>query len=351
MAVLGCAEDYQVGFTDRTGQVPTGPALEASSITWGRELDATSEAVVTFPGDDPDCCSAVADVHAWCNDLCIYRDGQMVWQGPVVRSVSSRSQTQVVARDVTGWLSRRVIGSRIDYTTATGAGPADLTVVAEALVRDGFGPDDPNVLPYLTVLPSGVAGEREYNPDTAYVYDELRELARGGIDFTAIGHRIILFGPARPLARLAGLHDEHFAGDLRVIEDGLSATTRAVVVGEGFAAYAERDGACGLLETLVKEQQIKDVASAQAEADALVASGTPTPVILEVPAGAQLTPDAPVGIMDLVPGVVIPVTAVDVCRPVTAAMQLTKVDVTYDDRGGEAVKVTLAAPGSDTLDI
>lgn len=348
MAELGCAEDYQVGFTDRTGQAPTGPALEASSITWGRDLDATSEATVTFPGDDPDCCGAVADVHAWCNDMCIYRDGQMVWQGPVVRSVSSRSQTQVIARDVTGWLSRRVIHSRIDYTTDTGAGPADLTEIAEALVRDGLGPDDPNVLPYLTVLPSGVVGEREYDPDTAYVYDELRELARGGIDFTAIGHRIILFGPARPLARLAALHDEHFTGDLRVVEDGLSATTRAVVTGEGFAVSSSQAGACGLLETLVKEQQIKDVASAQAEADALVASGNPTPVILEVPSGAQLTPDAPVGIMDLVPGVIIPVATVDVCRPVTAAMQLTKVDVTYDG-SGESVKVTLAAPGSDML--
>lgn len=343
MSELGCAEDYQVGFTDRYGGASTGPALDASSVKWGRVLDDTSEATVTFPGDDPDCCSALADIRSWCHDMCIYRDGAMVWQGPVVRPTASRAVNEFTARDVTAWLSHRVIHNLIDYTPA-GAGAADLTAIAEHIVRDAFEPDDPNVLPYLTVRPSGVTGERRYEPDTTYAFTELQELARGGIDFTAIGHRIILSGQ-EPLGRLATLTDEHFAGDLKVIEDGLSATTRAIVTGEGVTATSGGVGVCGLLETLVKEQQIKDAGSAQYEADALVRAGDPAPLILEVPAGAQLTPDAPVTIEQLVPGVVIPVAATDLCRPVTTVLQLTRVEVSYGN-GNEAVQITLAPLGA-----
>lgn len=344
MSVLGCAETYTAAFHDRTGAVPAGTEIEPAQVSWGRESDATSEAVVTLPADDPECCGAVAGVHPWCNDLTLYRDGEMVWQGPVVR-VATGATTVVTARDVTAWLARRVIHRAMDFT----GGGTDLAEIAAALVRDALEPDDPGVLAFLEVLASGVAGERAYEPAASYAYDELRELARVGVDFTAVGHRIIISGEG-PLARLATLTDEHFAPAPTVIADGLSAVTRAVVHGAGVTGQAGGEGACGLLEHLAKEDQITGQAEADAEARALVEAGYPTPLILDVPDGAQLTPDAPVLINHLVPGVTVPVAVTDLCRPLAADLRLVKLAVTFDD-GGEQVKVTLAPRGTDTVDL
>ncbi|MBA9005911.1 hypothetical protein [Thermomonospora cellulosilytica] len=348
---LGCAETYEVAFHDRTGSVPFGGALEPSALEWGRILDDTSEAKVTIPVADVECCDTLAAVRTWCNDLSIYRDGsELVWQGPVVHLDHGPGETVVTARDVSAWLSRREIPTLIDRTTATGTGPADLTAIAEEVIRAALAPDDPNILPYLYVLPSGVTGERRYEPNTSYAGDELRELGRTGIDWTALGRRIILAGEM-PFARLPALTDEDFLGDVRVIEDGLAAATRAIVIGEGITATAGGPGPCGLLTVIVKEDSIKDQASAQAEADALVASRNPAPLIVDVPDGAQLDPQAPVAIRDLVPGVVVPVTATQRCRQVATDLRLTRLAVTYTSNAGEAVKVTLAPAGLETTTV
>jgi hypothetical protein len=344
VAELGCAQDYAVAFHDRTGAVPVGTALEPTSVAWGRVLDDTSDAQAVVDLASPECCETLSSVRTWCNDMSLYRDGSLVWQGPVTEIEYVGDQVTISAKDVTAWLARRVIHTAMDFTTATGSGPADLASIAEALVRDAFAPDDPGVLAYLTVTLAGILGERAYDVNQGYTGDELRELARTGIDFTAIGHRILITGEGS-LARLATLDDEHFAGPLRIVEDGLAATSRAIVIGEGIMAESGGVGPCGLIERLIKEDAIKDVDSAQSEADSLVAAGTPTPLYLEVPDGSQLTPDAPVGIEELVPGVTIPVASTQTCRDVSAVLRLTKLAVTFGS-GGEAVAVTLTAPNA-----
>lgn len=343
MAELGCAQDYALAFHDRTGSIPVGAALEPTSLSWGRVLDDTSDAQAVVDLASVDCCDTLSQIRTWCNDMSLYRDGALVWQGPVTEIEYVGDTVTINAKDVTAWLARRVVHTAMDFTAA-GTGPLDLSLIAEALVRDAFLLDDPGVLTYLLVTLSGIPGERAYEVNQGYVGDELRELARTGIDFTAIGHRILLTGEGS-LARLATLDDEHFAGPLRIVEDGLAATSRAIVLGEGIVAESGGIGPCGLLERLIKEDSIKDMVSAQAEADSLVASGQPTPLYLEVPDGSQLTPDAPVGIAELVPGVTIPVASTQTCRDVSAVLRLTKLAVTYG-AGGESVAVTLSAPNA-----
>lgn len=343
---LGCPENYTVAFHDNRGEVPQGAAVEPASVAWNRVLDDTSDAQVVVEVSDTECCETMSNVRTWCNDMSIYRDATLVWQGPLSQISYEGDTVTLQAKDITAWLARRAIHNALDFT-ATGLGATDLALIAEAIVRDAFAPHDPNVLQYLTVIASGIIGERKYSANAGYSGDELRELARTGVDFTAIGHRLILAGEM-PLGRLATLDDEHFAGALRVIEDGTAAVSRAIVIGEGVSAMAGGVGPCGLIERLVKEDAIRDVPSAQAEADALVAGGTPTPLFLEVPDGSRLTPDAPVDIMELVPGVVMPVASTQTCRSVSALLRLTKLAVTFTSTDGEAVAVTLAPPGVES---
>lgn len=344
---LGCPETYTVAFHDNKGAIPLGEALECSDVQWGRALDDTSTAEVTVPISSVECCSTMASVHTWCNDMSIYRDDALVWQGPVTTLDHGRDDTKVSAQDVTAWLFRAEIRNTIDYTVATGLGAADLSTIARALLVDGLADFDPDLLVYLQTTPSGVVGERLYDALQGYVGDELKELARTGIDFTALGHRIII-GPEAAFARLAQLQDEDFIGELRVVEDGTAAVSKAIVIGEGVTAVSGGVGVCGKLTRLEKEDQIKDLPSAQAEADSLVSAGTPTPLVLDVPDGVQLSPEAPVGIMDLVPGVVIPVASTMTCRQVNTDLRLLKLSVSYSSSGGEQVKVSLAPTGVDT---
>lgn len=343
MAVLGCPETYTAAFYDNRGQTPASEALELSAVRWGRVLDDTSTASVTVPIVSQECCEYLTSARTWCNDLAIFRDSSMVWQGPVTLLNHGRDNTVVEAQDVIAWLFRAEIINKIDFT-ASGSGAADLALIAERIITESLADFDPNVLPFLSVSLSGITGERLYDALQNYAGEELKELARTGMDFTALGHRIIISGETA-LARLAQLQDEDFLGELRVVEDGAGAVTKAIVHGEGVTATAGGVGTCGKLTRLAKEEQIRDTGSAQAEADALVAAGDPTPLVLEVPDGVQLSPEAPLDIMDLVPGVVIPVASTATCRTVNTDLRLLKLEVEYTQSAGEVVKVTLAPTG------
>ena len=343
MGPLGCAEEYVVEIRDRDGRAAYG-TVEPSALSWGRILDDTSEAQITVPYSGPDCCGVLGATRSWCNSAAIFRDGALVWDGPIVRMEYTDDSTTITARDVSQWLFRRRIAELLDFT---GSAQADLAAIAEALVRHGYSRDDPNVLPHLLVTPTGITGARQYTADSGYILDALRELARTGVDWTVLGRRMLITGES-PLARLPGLTDEDFAGPITVIEDGLAAATDAVVLGKGVRGHAGGEGACGLLEVLVTEEEILDERSAQAEAEAIVAAGDPSPLYVEVPDGTQLSPEAPVGINDLVPGVIASVASERTCRTVATDLRLLRVNVSFDQSSGERVGVTLAPVGIDS---
>lgn len=340
--MLGCPQDYQVGVFDRRGEVQYGD-LEPSSLGWGRVLDDTSEATIVVPKAG-DCCELLNRTYSWCSSVGIFRDGVRVWEGPVVGLRFTDDETVIRARDVTQWLFKRKIRALLDFT---GPAAADLAAMAERLIRHALEPDDPNVLGYLHVLASGITGERKYDADSGYVLDAIAELGRTGLDWTALGRRIILSGET-PLARLPVLDDEMFVGGVEVVEDGLAAVTDATVLGKGVRGGAGGVEVCGLLEALVTEEDILDQPSAQAEAEAIVAAGWPPPIYVEVPDGTQLSAETPVDINELVPGVVAPITSERTCRTVAADLRLIKVDVTYGRDAGERVAVTFAPVGVDT---
>ncbi|GAA3172866.1 hypothetical protein [Nonomuraea salmonea] len=342
MAILGSASEYTCRLFDRYGR-GGHYELEASQVEWSRTLDDTSSASVVVPYGDPECCRVLSQARTWCQDLGLFRDSQLVWQGPVVEIAHDQGQTQLDARDVSQWLFRRVPRTLLDFT---GPDAADLSRIAEALVREGYSQDDPNVLAYLHVDDSGILAQKRYAPESGYILDHLREIARTGVDWTVIGHRLIITGE-KPIARLHQLTDDDFLAGLRVREAGLSAVTSAIVLGQGVRAEAGGIGTCGLLEYLANEDHILDQESAQAAAEALVDGGDPSPLILEVPDGSQLAPDAPVGIQELIPGVAVPIASVRTCRRVAAELRLTAVRVSWSEgsEGGEQVGVTLQPRG------
>lgn len=329
---LGCASKYEVSITYRGGTQPLG-VFEPEVMTWGRVQDDYSEARIDLPAS---CCGKLSEVRSWAHEVHIARDGEEVWCGPVVVDTACRSGNVIIARDMLWWLQRRVIHE--DHVSAAQGAVS----IARELIADGFAPDDPNVLAYLDTAGVGVISDREYLANSKYVLDALKDLAKGGIDFTAIGRRIVVRPQGTSLGRTALLNQEHFQGDVCASDNGLQAATRAIFTGKdnvvGDAGGV--DPYFGLVEVLQNDETIMHNDTAAGQARAIVVAGNPPPLLVQPPDTSALAPDAPVCMSQLVPGVTVPVVLDNLCRPVAQDMRLSKLTVRWDV-SGEQVGVLL----------
>lgn len=343
MAELGLGRDYVIAVTPSDGFGNIG-FLESDDLTWARELNTISTATIRvgLSGGSTDCCALAASLRTWGHQIRISRDGTLVWEGPIVHLEYGRDELIITARDVIAWLGRRVVRSVLDFRAGE-----DLSEIARQLIEHGFQRDDPNVLAYMQVQASNIRGERYYGTgEPKYVLDDLNELARTGVDYTAIGRRIAVF-PELSSQTLRTFRQDDFLDELRVIEDGLSGATYAQVRGSGVVGeFGGVDDFYGLLERAEAEDNILDQATVDLRAQAIVEAGNPVPIYVKTPGQARLACTAPADINDLVPGVLVPIALAvgEVCRPVSTLMRLIAIDVAVgaDD---ETVSISLALPG------
>lgn len=337
MATLGCGS-HQAAVVDRAGAVVAHLDV-LTDVVWARLLSEVSAAVVRVD-PSPSCCGRLAEVRSWRHNLLIWRDGELVWSGPIVNPVRWDTDGALIgALDVLAWLDRRV-----PHADASFRG-VDLMDVAEWLVADGFAPDDPGHTVQV-IRPAGVLGDRDYTRDVGQTGDHLRDLADTGLDFTAVGSRIVLL-PEGFCEIVGVLSDDDFPDGLEVVEDGAEVATRWVVWGEGDEPVKGTAGGIhpyyGLLERYVEQRSIPTVQAATATARARLRGSLPAPVLFDSQT-ATLSPDAGVDVTQLVPGWCVQVTSRATCRPINQAMKLTALRV-EEDEDGETVAVTLAPAG------
>ncbi|MFI6326651.1 hypothetical protein ACIBG8_54645 [Nonomuraea sp. NPDC050556] len=237
--VLGCAEAYQIVAHWRGGERQFGAISGVTALTWGRRLDKTSTCTleITKGEADPACVNGVLDKLAeWVHEVTVYRDGKVVWQGPVTSIDERRTTVTVLARDVVGWLDRRINWVELKKQTADG------TVIAESYIRQAFArwtepgtstsySTDPNVLEFLKVYNGAPKAKVErFLPRSAYYGTLLRNLTKQGMDFTCVGRRIIIMPEATSKTRAqARLTDADFSQEISVLSDGMAIATRATI--------------------------------------------------------------------------------------------------------------------------
>jgi hypothetical protein len=378
--VLGCASQYTAVVHWRGGGRPYTPLDRLTAVSWGRTLNDTSTASVTVATSDlgAECCAALGRVEPWAHELTVYRDGALVWQGPITRPVLRRGSVTLEAQDVFAWFDRLVNTFRVTYTSsaadAQGRRRGPITYIAWNHIRLNLTqsslsvpPDYPGIMPYVVRRDTGLPtikvekdGSKDTTVWTAYLGDILREWAKRGLTWTTVGRRLLLRGRPTSTARATALlTTNHFAGDIEVIKDGTTAATYAFAttqqsedISDGTTLGTGKTGtAYGRLDTLVEIQEEKPTdADLRAAARDALAGRYPVPVSINVPDNAQLTPDAPITIRQLVPGERIDLLADVGCTRVQQGFALSDVEVSWQagqsgQGGGEQVGIGLIPLG------
>jgi hypothetical protein len=345
MAVAGCGT-HSVQVLDRGGAV-VATASVLTEVEWNRVLDGVSTARAVI-NPDGDCCNRLGRLSTWAHRLVVFRDDRYVWDGPITGISWSLGQVELSAQDVLGWLDRRVIHADRTFTSV------DLAEIAEWLIEDGFAPDDPGHTVQV-VGKAGVTGSRTYSRNIGQTGDHLAQLAEAGIDFTAIGSKILLL-PENHLVAVGRLSDADLPEGLDVAEDGAALVSRWVVAGSeesgAIGEYGGVDPYYGLHERYVEMNEITDDTSATEAARARRRASLPVPVVVDTQQ-VTISPLAAIDVPSLVPGWCLDITSAGTCRSVRQRLKITGVRVQEtggdgDNPGGESVQVQVAATGAET---
>jgi phage replication-related protein YjqB (UPF0714/DUF867 family) len=381
VGVLGCAQEYSAVLHWRGGgQVYGTPAItDLTAVQWGRTYNDTSSAQVTIakPGLAPDCCDALGRAEPWIHELTLYREGELVWQGPIIRARERRADFVIEALDVMAWMDKVVNTFRLTFTSRgpdADRRPGPVTKIAETVLRlnlvesglSQFDPDWPRVMDYIVRrdTPNTITFARDGDEHrgiwAAYVGDVLRELVKRGLGYTTVGRSIVLCGDATlDSPALARLTVDDITGDVELVRDGTSAATsswasnqrpdpngaafngtRTEVVGSFTTVY-------GRLESLIHVEQNDDgdhvdevVADLRAAATADMAGRYPAPIAIGIPDGSTLAATAPVQINQLIPGQRFDFVTEQFCTRIGQGFMLTDVQVQWT-QDGEQVGISL----------
>ncbi|MER7841664.1 hypothetical protein ABTY98_38715 [Streptomyces sp. NPDC096040] len=297
---------------------------------------------------DGDCCARLGRISTWRCRLVVFRDGKYCWDGPITGITWSLGQVEIRAQDVLAWLGNRVPHENKSFTSV------DLSEIAQWLIQDGYQPDDPGHTVEV-VGQAGVTGSRSYSAGVGQTLDHLSQLAEAGIDFTAIGSKILLL-PETHLAPVGRLSDADMPDGLQVSEDGAGLTTRWIVAGSedsGVIGIAGgTDSYYGLHERYVEQTEITDQASVDEAARARERTTSRVPVVIDTQQ-VTISPLAAIDVPSLVPGWCLDITSASTCRTVRQRLKITGLRVAEtggDDNnpGSESVQVQVAASGAET---
>lgn len=364
-ATLGCGT-HRVFVYRRGGKERVGELTGITHVDWTRVRDDISVAKIVVEDWSVDCGNLLALLQCWAYELVIFRDNgysvDRVWEGPITLLTYRQESVTIDAKDVMGYAYRRIIRQTMNDSVSGDT----VTSRANRILQNAFAPDDPNVLAYLQPI-YNASDSMEYRNIPAYsrtAFEEVDDMAaNSGLDYTAVGRAILLWGTKSRIGTLPEFRDEDLGASPIVSEYGMSmANVYSVSDGNGIHGEADRldengeDPIYGLVEMLSStwatdspedtgtytQQGIETIRkSFEAHAERSIADRYPPPVVVRVPDNTTLNPSTVLSIQQLVPGVVIPLRSTGTLRTVVADQKLDSLSV-KEEGGVETITVTLS---------
>lgn len=310
--------------------------VKASSLSWKRTLDEISDCRVQAAADqDSQCLTLLSTLEPFSYEISCYRDATEAWVGPLIEPAYTATELTIQARDLFQWFERRVLPFDRTFTAT------DLSIIAATYLDDALSLDPtPNIS--FSVVPCGVVGDRTVLGITyRRAADEVRELARGGLDFTTVGRRILFGGAEISSPRLPILTKEFFEiTNLRLV--GTQKANHVYVFGatpDGVTTplVGEAGGDdVPLIQMTVQEPSIRDVPSATAAARTRWDFWRHAPIFIT----GRFLEDCPLDINDLIPGSIATIRQQVGFRYVDQDCRLVSVECAYD-AGDSGLKETV----------
>lgn len=348
---LGCG-DYRVLILERGGETIVDE-LPWSTVNYGRVLDDMSAGTVTIGevgmGDDR-CCATLADLEAWRHEVAIYRDDEQVWVGPVIDVDYSTSTTTISARDLFAWFEMRILLEDRSFSDA------DLAYIFDNLATYALGRDNsPNII--VSTHETGITAQRTMlGTEARRIADEMRELGRTGLDFTAYNRLLLCGGIEIALPEVLNVWESAIKR-ATVTRRGSEAATEVIVTGQAFnevgdpliAVVGDVSPIYGLLQAHFAEGAIEDGESLSQQARGRLDMYQVPPLYANV----VFSDDAPFGMSDLIPGVKADAKFQCGCLTVAQEMRLQAVNVTAvaGQNATEDVVGTLIPVGREELGV
>ena len=229
---LGCATST-VEVYDRGGLTRLFFIDRTNLVRYDRVRDDMSEATVWIPSN-ADCCGLLADMEPGRHELVIRRDGQRVWEGPVVRIAYGFDQVELTARDVMFYAYRTInrAGQNNAAPNSDWVTERARTIINRELSRKESLDPPINVLRYLDVrtTPTTARTTRVTKPYQKTVFEEIDDMAaKSGLDYTAIGRAIVMSDTHEPLGLTPAIGQGDFLGELVITSYGMDLATYSAV--------------------------------------------------------------------------------------------------------------------------
>lgn len=402
IATETCITRHAVMIKDRGGKRHIDELKDVSVVEYVRERSVITGANITVFGrhcaEQLDTLNKIAPRR---HEVAIWRGSRRAWEGPIIDMKWYSNRVVLICRDIGQYVRETPLTK--DWPNEDGGGPRymtdriqqildyELTTPYEMEINGGalaetvtvprwenfgtapwdfetWGPPA-NVLPHVEVRPSlGAQGILTRSSTLAFemfVGEHLQNLAEGGLDYTTIGRKLLIWDSAQQLSRTRVLTDADFYGELEVIDAGSEYAAIAHVsaqreepdpddpdpdetAGVGNAGGAHPFyGVWTRLATLASEEGSDSPEQIELNSQArrqLVGRDT-LPREIRIPGDGGLRLSDDLTLDDLVPGTTMPVRAAMNLREVKQDMRLDRVTVT-EDSTGETVKVTLSPAGA-----
>lgn len=382
-----CIENHQAMIYDRGGVRRLWQLVDVASVQWTRELDKQSTADLVITGE---ACRDQADVLALIeprrHELVLFRNGERVWEGPIVQVGWFRDRATILAHDITEYMRYTPLSKA--WPNATGGGPPLMTdrtreiityelttpyvmsVGTGSAVHDVTVPrweniDPPaNILPHMDIRAGEVATTSITEAFEMSLFEHITNLARSGMEFTTIGRQFLAWDKANPLARTRTLTENDFYGDIELYATGSEHFSIAHIAAtsapeedpdapeEGQIAVGNAGGPndfYGVWTAIVTTENEEGTSAPSQEelngqASRHLVGRTPVPLEIRTPTDGGIKPSFDLTIQDLVPGVEVPVLALLNLRKVSQLQRIETVSVT-EDASMESVSVVLIPAG------
>lgn len=346
---LGCADSYIVEFSTFDGK-KIGETDLASSVAWNRKLDEYSTASVVMDlgatVDSKSCCDLLNLLNVRKDVVSLWRitgsDSSMVWTGPIQKITSTRGNASIQCVDKFALYETRILRDNHDDIGE------DLANIWNSYLADANSVD-----PIITDLCplTGILLDRTVNQDERPIaMPLLRDLLTAGLDITIHRGQIVYGAKEIRMQRMA-LRDDHFIGEIQVVQDGFKIASQVYAKGEGDdvvdfpnPSTSPNVGFYGLVERVYSDSNMSGTASLTETAESIYAQlANQKPFYIDMSGDSALSPNTPVDINSFVCGSVFNVSLQDICPPMEQPLRLSSIDVSMS--GDEEVSISLQPVG------